>query len=249
MSNKKVKGLLKGLRYISQIFESEKEQEIQIGCPTDVKHVAHIGWDGPSVNSPSWMNEFKTAPGFASAPMTLTGDAQSKAQDNNVKWVSEDTRRRSSRSVNSQTQGRDLPELPKSSRRQTNSNTTDSPTREKTRQSRKTSSNRPSSNLKDSSDGSKQELMSNDSQDLVVDGSQAQNIPEIPKKTRRKKSKDKDSSSGCGSSTSKLRSKTQQQQPSDPNMDYESPTSKSRNKPSSFEENENYERGMSGVVS
>ncbi|KAK2455236.1 CRIB domain-containing protein RIC6 [Trifolium repens] len=233
MSNKKVKGLLKGLRYISQIFESEKEQEIQIGCPTDVKHVAHIGWDGPSVNSPSWMNEFKTAPGFASAPMTLTGDAQSKAQDNNVKWVSEDTRRRSSRSVNSQTQGRDLPELPKSSRRQTNSNTTDSPTREKTRQSRKTSSNRPSSNLKDSSD---------DSQDLV-DGSQAQNIPEIPKKTRRKKSKDKDS----GSSTSKLRSKTQQQQqPSDPNMEYESPTS---NKPSSFEENENYERGMSGVVS
>jgi hypothetical protein len=154
-----------------------------------------------------------------------------------------DTRRRSSRSVNSQTQGRDLPELPKSSRRQTNSNTTDSPTREKTRQSRKTSSNRPSSNLKDSSDGSKQELMSNDSQDLVVDGSQAQNIPEIPKKTRRKKSKDKDS----GSSTSKLRSKTQQQQqPSDPNMEYESPTS---NKPSSFEENENYERGMSGVVS
>ncbi|WJX11932.1 hypothetical protein P8452_02478 [Trifolium repens] len=234
MSNKKVKGLLKGLRYISQIFESEKEQEIQIGCPTDVKHVAHIGWDGPSVNSPSWMNEFKTAPGFASAPMTLTGDAQSKAQDNNVKWVSEDTRRRSSRSVNSQTQGRDLPELPKASRRQTNSNTTDSPTREKTRQSRKTSSNRPSSNLKDSSD---------DSQDLV-DGSQAQNIPEIPKKTRRKKSKDKDS----GSSTSKLRSKTQQQQqqPSDPNMEYESPTS---NKPSSFEENENYERGMSGVVS
>jgi hypothetical protein len=37
------------------------------------------------------MNEFKTAPGFASAPMTLTGDAQSKAQDNNVKWVSEGT--------------------------------------------------------------------------------------------------------------------------------------------------------------
>ncbi|GAU50217.1 hypothetical protein TSUD_29030 [Trifolium subterraneum] len=240
MSNKKVKGLLKGLRYISHIFDTEKEQEIQIGCPTDVKHVAHIGWDGPSVNSPSWMNEFKTAPGFASAPMTLAGDAQSKAQDNNVKWVSEDTRRRSSRSVNSQTQGRDLPELPRTSRRQTNSsNTTDSPTREKTRQSRKTSSNRPSSNLKDSSsDGSKQELMSNE-----LDGSQAQNIPEIPKKTRRKKSKEKENSSGNGSS-SKLRSKTQQ--PLDSNLAYESPTSKS---PSSFEENENYERGISGVVS
>ncbi|XP_050371962.1 CRIB domain-containing protein RIC6 [Argentina anserina] len=56
----KVKGLLKGLRYISQIFE-EKDQEIQIGFPTDVKHVAHIGWDGPSANStPSWMTEFKS---------------------------------------------------------------------------------------------------------------------------------------------------------------------------------------------
>ncbi|KAG6597354.1 CRIB domain-containing protein RIC7 [Cucurbita argyrosperma subsp. argyrosperma] len=58
-----VKGLLKGLRYISQIFD-EKEQEMQIGLPTDVKHVAHIGWDGPSgnQNNPGWMNEFKSSP-------------------------------------------------------------------------------------------------------------------------------------------------------------------------------------------
>lgn len=86
-SNNKMKGLLKGLRYISEIFgmyfslfkkkkkrgfsdwndkmfelcvfaENEKEPEMQIGLPTDVKHVAHIGWDGPSsVNSaPSWVN-------------------------------------------------------------------------------------------------------------------------------------------------------------------------------------------------
>ncbi|KAK7243109.1 hypothetical protein RIF29_37894 [Crotalaria pallida] len=54
----KVKGLLKGLRYISQIFD-EKEEEIQIGFPTDVKHVAHIGSDDPSANAPSWMNEYK----------------------------------------------------------------------------------------------------------------------------------------------------------------------------------------------
>ncbi|CAI9268840.1 unnamed protein product [Lactuca saligna] len=56
-----MKGLLKGLRYISEIFEAdnEKEPEIQIGAPTDVKHVAHIGCDGPSSNAPSWMNEFQ----------------------------------------------------------------------------------------------------------------------------------------------------------------------------------------------
>lgn len=34
---------------------------MEIGYPTDVKHVAHIGWDGQSGNAPSWMNEFKTA--------------------------------------------------------------------------------------------------------------------------------------------------------------------------------------------
>ena len=28
---------------------------MQIGFPTDVKHVAHIGWDGPTANSPSWV--------------------------------------------------------------------------------------------------------------------------------------------------------------------------------------------------
>ncbi|XP_020868929.1 CRIB domain-containing protein RIC8, partial [Arabidopsis lyrata subsp. lyrata] len=43
--------------------ENEKEQEMQIGSPTDVKHVAHIGWDGGSVNQnpPSWMNDFKVS--------------------------------------------------------------------------------------------------------------------------------------------------------------------------------------------
>ncbi|KAL0722256.1 hypothetical protein Bca4012_036855 [Brassica carinata] len=54
-----MKGLLKGLRYITQIFDEEKEEEMQIGFPTDVKHVAHIGSDGPATNTPSWMNDFK----------------------------------------------------------------------------------------------------------------------------------------------------------------------------------------------
>lgn len=41
------------------LTDNEKEAEMQIGHPTDVKHVAHIGWDGPSVNSPSWVRFFK----------------------------------------------------------------------------------------------------------------------------------------------------------------------------------------------
>ncbi|XP_020573794.1 CRIB domain-containing protein RIC5-like, partial [Phalaenopsis equestris] len=58
MMNNKMKGLLKGLRYISQIFD-EEEKEMQIGYPTDVKHVAHFGCDGPSANAPSWMGEYQ----------------------------------------------------------------------------------------------------------------------------------------------------------------------------------------------
>uniref|UniRef100_A0A6N2LD10 CRIB domain-containing protein n=1 Tax=Salix viminalis TaxID=40686 RepID=A0A6N2LD10_SALVM len=87
MSNNKMKGLLKGLRYISQIFDNDEEEpEMQIGFPTDVKHVAHIGWDGPSVSSPSWMNEFRSQPPYSSAPLSLNGDAK---EEGSAKWESE----------------------------------------------------------------------------------------------------------------------------------------------------------------
>ncbi|KAK8934416.1 hypothetical protein KSP39_PZI014893 [Platanthera zijinensis] len=62
----RMKGLIRGLRYISNIFDA-KEQEMEIGYPTDVKHVAHIGWDGPSIGGPTWMNQ------FCSAPLEATG--------------------------------------------------------------------------------------------------------------------------------------------------------------------------------
>ncbi|KAJ6313210.1 hypothetical protein OIU77_014670 [Salix suchowensis] len=80
----KVKGLLRGLRYISQMFD-EKEQEMQIGLPTDVKHVAHIGWDGPSENPPSWMNAYSKhlqMNEFASPPEALSGTSNSKEVKN-----------------------------------------------------------------------------------------------------------------------------------------------------------------------
>ncbi|GMN53380.1 hypothetical protein TIFTF001_022526 [Ficus carica] len=73
----KVKSLFKGLRYISHIFE-EKEKEIQIGFPTDVKHVAHIGWDGPSANTTTWMNEFRSPTEVTSGPLQSIGQLSSK---------------------------------------------------------------------------------------------------------------------------------------------------------------------------
>ncbi|KAF7825356.1 CRIB domain-containing protein RIC1-like isoform X1 [Senna tora] len=42
---------------VMALLQDEKEEdEIKIGFPTDVKHVAHIGMDGPSANAPSWLN-------------------------------------------------------------------------------------------------------------------------------------------------------------------------------------------------
>ncbi|KAG8042777.1 hypothetical protein GUJ93_ZPchr0328g33310 [Zizania palustris] len=62
----KMKGIFKGIKAISQIF-TVKEHEIEIGNPTDVKHVAHIGWDNPTWNaSPSWMNDIRTSSDFLS---------------------------------------------------------------------------------------------------------------------------------------------------------------------------------------
>ncbi|CAL0314572.1 unnamed protein product [Lupinus luteus] len=62
----KIKGIYKSFKYITQIFVA-KERDMEIGYPTDVKHVAHIGWDAPSGSGPSWMNEFKTAPDFSTS--------------------------------------------------------------------------------------------------------------------------------------------------------------------------------------
>jgi len=65
----------KGLRVLSHIFVST-DHEMEIGYPTDVRHVAHIGWDGPSVNGPSWMDELRPAPDFSLAPLSDFGQPQ-----------------------------------------------------------------------------------------------------------------------------------------------------------------------------
>jgi len=48
---------VKPIEIFNRVADNDgKEPEMQIGYPTDVKHVAHIGWDGPSINSPSWVH-------------------------------------------------------------------------------------------------------------------------------------------------------------------------------------------------
>ncbi|CAA7409120.1 unnamed protein product [Spirodela intermedia] len=70
----KMKGFFKGFKYFSQIF-AYKEHEMEIGYPTDVRHVTHIGWNSSPANAPSWMNEFKTASDFSVASLGGDGPA------------------------------------------------------------------------------------------------------------------------------------------------------------------------------
>ncbi|CAG7860904.1 unnamed protein product [Brassica rapa] len=180
MSSSSMKSLLKGLRYISQVFESgkEEEEEIEIGNPTDVKHVAHIGWDGPSAtpaSAPSWMNEFKDGAGLESGQ----GGGE---DDSSARCMSECGGRT-----------RDLPKLPKSTRKAASEK--GSPTREissdktKRRSSKKgtTSSSRRPKELSEPNEFS--------SWSSPGTGS----LPEIPKKSRRKK---KTKETGGGSTRS-----------------------------------------------
>ncbi|XP_072955124.1 uncharacterized protein [Typha angustifolia] len=78
----KMKGIVKGFKFISQIFVY-KEHEMEIGYPTDVRHVAHIGWDSPG-SSPSWMNEFKSSSEYSSS---LSNFGQSRE----TSWASQES--------------------------------------------------------------------------------------------------------------------------------------------------------------
>ncbi|CAK9146821.1 unnamed protein product [Ilex paraguariensis] len=144
----KMKGIYKGFKYISQIFvvkEREmdigyptdvkhvahigwdggnfavvKEREMDIGYPTDVKHVAHIGWDGTSGSAPSWMNEFKTGPDFAETSIGNSGSALSP-------WSSQDfgesMQQQPASEMFRDIPPTDLPNIPKKPKRKKNRST------------------------------------------------------------------------------------------------------------------------------
>uniref|UniRef100_A0A7N0VIM3 CRIB domain-containing protein n=1 Tax=Kalanchoe fedtschenkoi TaxID=63787 RepID=A0A7N0VIM3_KALFE len=184
----KMKGLIKGFRYISQIFEEDKEPEIQIGFPTDVKHVAHFGWDGPSVNSPTWLTNYKSDPDFTSSDLALPEEPGRARDLPPIKPASEDSSSIRSRRA-SESATRDLPDLPKTSRRHASSNgAIDSPVRDK---SEKRQSRRPHSGEEPNESSSAQTIVD------LSEASPARSLPDIPKKSRRKKNKD----SSVGGST------------------------------------------------
>ncbi|XP_074567681.1 uncharacterized protein LOC141824314 [Curcuma longa] len=62
----KMKGIFKGIRYIFV----QKEHEMEIGHPTDVKLIAHVGFVNAHGASPSWMNSYKTSRDFSSGSLS-----------------------------------------------------------------------------------------------------------------------------------------------------------------------------------
>ncbi|KAJ8534647.1 hypothetical protein K7X08_016375 [Anisodus acutangulus] len=170
---------------------------MQIGLPTDVKHVAHIGWDGPSVESPSWMKEFKEPGKFHTAPLGPPLD--SNEHPDNRSCVSEDAGANQKYKNANSSLPDDQPEVSKTSRRHSSSESG----------SGSTSSPKKSRRNKESSEGSSRSSRhSRPGSGGAGSDSPARDLPDIPKKTRRKKSKeDGGMGSGSGSSTRTSKSK------------------------------------------
>ncbi|KAG4983697.1 hypothetical protein AAZX31_10G172300 [Glycine max] len=113
-----MKGLLKGLRYISQIFDEEDEKEIQIGFPTDVKHLAHIGAENAKASQPSWLSEFKElSEGGTVTKGTSEGDASGIVEDDANSKGEGSRRSRKSRPRSTESQSSMTPDICKPSRR------------------------------------------------------------------------------------------------------------------------------------
>ncbi|GMJ05465.1 ROP-interactive CRIB motif-containing protein 1 [Hibiscus trionum] len=172
-----MKGILKGLRYIQDMFD-EKEQEMQIGNPTDVKHVAHIGMDGPSASKPSWMSEYNSAQELSSD--TLANDLQDGDLGNQESLPPTEKQKKPRRKVSIENGHGTAIESPKGSENG-----------EKQRRPRST-------NQEPSSQGRRHSIRKTDGE------SPSNDLPDIPKKSRRKKSK---GSAGGSEGESSSRSK------------------------------------------
>ncbi|KAI4338987.1 hypothetical protein MLD38_023980 [Melastoma candidum] len=176
---------------------------MMIGNPTDVKHIAHIGWDGLPVTSPGWVWSHDGVQVIAAPFRPLDAIDKDMFKDDSVsKHGSEGSSRGGDRSQSCQgSPARELPDLPKSTRRNSSTGTSgDSPTKAKSEGVRLPRKSSKGTTGKDPTDGSKR--LSEDGNGEADSPTRRQH-PEIPKKSRRKKSKD----SGGGSTRSSMRTK------------------------------------------
>ncbi|CAL4966873.1 unnamed protein product [Urochloa decumbens] len=83
-----IKGIFRGLKIIAQIF-MQREHEIEIGYPTNVRHVSHIGFDA-SGSCPSWMSEFRGVEEVPAAGEGAASISSAAAQSSQTSWASLD---------------------------------------------------------------------------------------------------------------------------------------------------------------
>ncbi|KAG0515695.1 hypothetical protein BDA96_10G301400 [Sorghum bicolor] len=85
-----MKGIFRGLKIIAQIFTVQRdEHEIEIGYPTDVRHVSHVGL-GASDSCPSWMSEFRGLEEVTTAGGRGASIVGSAALSRHTSWASLD---------------------------------------------------------------------------------------------------------------------------------------------------------------
>ncbi|KAI3960134.1 hypothetical protein MKW98_016858 [Papaver atlanticum] len=228
-----MKGILKGLRYISQIFENEyeeeEEEEMQIGCPTDVQHVAHIGVEGPAVANPSWMNGKKSeASESASKAKNKKGEAnttKSKAKNASQDLSQEGT------DLPQSTQ--DMPEVAKPSRnrRHSNSVTLNSAETQQLEVPKKSSRRGHSLDLTET----KKSSTTKKSQDHSSSSNEGLDAPSIPKSSRKKKLKESPSTVGVPTSNDRRKGSKESNSLSTSNVQVPGPVSEPANKNHSSE--------------
>lgn len=190
-----VKGIFRGIKNnITNIFEEKEEaDEIQIGFPTDVKHVAHIGLDGPSASTPTWMTTLKSSAPEAPELLAATAPApatQTEGNNNNPKGEVV----------------RSIKDIPKS--KPSKENNVNSPTRRGSDEQKKVRRHRHT-NTEPSSDSSTRPSAQNggrrhkSSTQLGETNSEDSSVEATPKQHRRRKSK---TTNGDGSEKSSRRS-------------------------------------------
>ncbi|XP_074298382.1 CRIB domain-containing protein RIC10-like [Silene latifolia] len=147
MTSTKIKGICKGsFKYISHLFVV-KERELEIGSPTDVKHVAHIGWNSPDSTSPSWMNEFKAGSDMAVTSIGSIGGS------NDPTWSSHDFEhtlgRQQSSAKLSNFPPANMPSIPDKQTRKKNRSSSSTPKTSSARSSRSSKHKKVLSNSED----------------------------------------------------------------------------------------------------
>ncbi|KAG8080738.1 hypothetical protein GUJ93_ZPchr0007g5713 [Zizania palustris] len=212
-STKMKKGILRPFRYISNMMDGKESQELQIGFPTDVKHVAHIGWDGPGVTNnnaaaaaaPTWMKDYHSAPLDSSSFRSERGTSAASNPWSSQEIVLDggglgDTSFRETKSEAGDITAGDSPPSPntrRSRRHRSRGSATSSMDCTGTEASEKKEKTKKSSRGKNRKKDKADKPAAGDDAGASAGSTTCQDLPAVPKKSTRRKNKGSSEGSGC----------------------------------------------------